>query len=137
MLDLAVPRNVEPAARRLAKVQLFDLDDLQKLCCPAAGEPSIAVAEAGHIIQDELKRLEASIRERAAAPELAELHQLGHRLAQEEAERALDRLGHLSDVERQVIRDMTQRLVRRVLYPVSRRLREALPARTDNARWTA
>jgi glutamyl-tRNA reductase len=124
VLDLAVPRNVEPAARRLPKVQLFDLDDLQKLCCPAAGEPSIAVAEAERIIQDELKRLEASIRERAAAPGLAELHRLGQRLAREEADRTLADLDRLSDVERQVVRDMAERLVRRVLYPVSRKLRE-------------
>jgi glutamyl-tRNA reductase len=124
VLDLAVPRNVEPAARRLAKVQLFDLDDLQKLCCPTAGEPSIAMAEAERIIQDELKRLEASIRERAAAPELAELHRLGQRLAREEADRTLADLDRLSDVERQVVRDMAERLVRRVLYPVSRKLRE-------------
>jgi len=124
VLDLALPRNVEPAARRLAKVQLFDLDDLQKLCCPAAGEPSIAMAEAERIIQDELKRLEASIRERAAAPGLAELHRLGQRLAREEANRTLAGLDRLSDLERQVVRDMADRLVRRVLYPVSRKLRE-------------
>ena len=124
VLDLAVPRNVEPAARRLPKVQLFDLDDLQNLCCPAAGEPSIAMAEAERIVQDELKRLEASIRERAAAPGLAELHRLGHRLAREEADRTLADLDRLSDVERQVVRDMAERLVRRVLYPVSRKLRE-------------
>ena len=124
VLDLAVPRNVESAARRLAKVQLFDLDDLQKLCCPAAGEPSIAMAEAERIIQDELKRLEASIRERAAAPGLAELHRLGQRLAREEADRTIAGLDRLSDLERQVVRDMADRLVRRVLYPVSRKLRE-------------
>jgi glutamyl-tRNA reductase len=124
VLDLAVPRNVEPAARGLPKVQLFDLDGLQKLCCPAAGEPSIGVAEAERIIQDELKRLEASIRERAAAPGLAELHRLGQRLAREEADRSLSDLDRLSDAERQVVRDMAERLVRRVLYPVSRKLRE-------------
>jgi glutamyl-tRNA reductase len=137
VLDLAVPRNVEPAARRLAKVQLFDLDDLQKLCCPAAGEPSIAVAEAERIIQDELTRLAASLRARTAAPGLAQLHQLGEQLAREEADRALTGLHHLSDMERQIVRDMAQRLVRRVLYPVSRRFRDIPPADTAGARWTA
>ena len=124
VLDLAVPRNVEPAARALANVQLLDLDDLQRGYCPAAGHPSIAVAEAERIIEDEIERLEASIRERAAAPGLAELHRLGQRLAREEADRTLADLDRLSDVERQVVRDMAERLVRRVLYPVSRKLRE-------------
>jgi len=137
MLDLAVPRNVEPAARALANLQLLDLDDLQQSCCPAAGHSSIAVAEAQRIIEDEIARLEATLRARAMIPELAHLHQLGERLAREEADHALARLGRLSDGERQAVRSMAERLVRRMLYPVSRKLREILPAQTDGVRWTA
>lgn len=137
MLDLAVPRNVEPAARALAKVKLLDLDDLQRGYCPAAGHPSIAVAEAQRIIEDELARLEASLQARAAAPTLAQLHRLGVQLAREEADRALARLDHLSHRERQIVRDMGERLVRRMLYPVSRELRTALPIPSEGARWTA
>ncbi|MBA3258851.1 MAG: glutamyl-tRNA reductase [Gemmatimonadales bacterium] len=123
VLDLAVPRNVEPSARKLPGVRLFNLDDLQQLRCPAAGQPSIAVAEAERILAEELARLEESLRARAAAPQLAELHRLGSELAREEADRALASLDRLSDLERQVVREMAERLVRRVLYPVSRNLR--------------
>jgi len=137
VLDLAVPRNVEPAARGLPKISLLDLDDLQERCCPAAGHPSIAIAQAQQIIEDELERLEARLGARAAAPGLAQLHQLGQQLAREEADRALAGLDRLSDMERQVVRDLAARLVRRVLYPVSRSLRKALSAETEGARWTA
>jgi glutamyl-tRNA reductase len=123
VLDLAVPRNVEPAARHLPGVRLFDLDDLQQLRCPAAGQPSIAIAEAERILAEELNRLQVDLRARAAAPQLAELHRLGAELAMEESARALASLERLSDVERQVVRDMAERLVRRVLYPVSRSLK--------------
>lgn len=123
VLDLAVPRNVEPAARDLGGVRLFNLDDLQELRCPAAGHPSIAVAEAERILAEEMARLDSSLRARSAAPRLTELHRIGAALAREEAERALASLDRLSDVERQVVRDMADRLVRRVLYPVSRTLR--------------
>jgi glutamyl-tRNA reductase len=125
VMDLAVPRNVEPAARELAALRLYDLDDLQRLRCPVAGEASIAVAEAERIVAEELVRLEVQLKAREAAPRLAELHRLGAELAREESERALSRLERLSDVERQVVRDMAERLVRRVLYPVSRSLRSA------------
>jgi glutamyl-tRNA reductase len=128
VLDLAVPRNVEAAVRHLSGVRLFDLDDLEKLRCPAAGQPSITVAGAERIIEDELERLMASLRGRAAAPGLAELHRFGQRVAREEANRALAGLHQLSDMERLVVRDMAERLVRRVLYPVSRTLREDLSA---------
>jgi glutamyl-tRNA reductase len=133
VLDLGVPRNVEPAARGLEQIRLHDLDDLEERCCPAASAPSIGIAEAKRIIEDELTRFEASLRARAVAPRLAQLHRLGEQLAREEADCALAGLDRLSDAERQVVRDMAERLVRRVLFSASRRLREALPAGARSA----
>jgi glutamyl-tRNA reductase len=123
IVDLGIPRNVEPAARSLSGVTLFDLDDLQRLCCPAAGTASLALNEAERVIDDELARLGLSLRSQAVAPRLAELHRLGVRLAEEESNWALGQLGNISESERDVVRQMADRLVRRVLYPVSRDLR--------------
>jgi glutamyl-tRNA reductase len=124
VMDLAVPRNVEPAARAVPGVRLYDLDDLQRLCCPAAGTASAALAEAQRVVTEEIARLAQSLRGRAAAPRLAELHRLGAQMAEQEAAWALAQLAVLSDRERQVVREMADRLVRRVLYPASRSLRE-------------
>jgi glutamyl-tRNA reductase len=123
VLDLAVPRNVDPAARQVAGVRLFDLDDLQRLCCPASDAPSDALAEAERILAQEMIRLDRSLRGRAAAPRLTELHRLGAEVAAQETAWALEQLAELSEREREVVREMADRLVRRVLYPVSRSLR--------------
>ncbi|MEO7986676.1 MAG: glutamyl-tRNA reductase [Gemmatimonadales bacterium] len=123
VVDLSVPRNVEPAARQIAGIRLFDLDDLQRLCCPAAEAPSAALAEAERILTEEIGRLEQSLRGRAAAPQLAELHRLGVEMAAQETAWALDQLAELSEREREIVREMADRLVRRVLYPVSRSIR--------------
>jgi glutamyl-tRNA reductase len=123
VVDLGVPRNVEPAARVIERVQLFDLDDLQRLCCPAAGAASAALGDAERVIDDELARLGLSLRGRVVAPRLAELHRLGVELAEQESDWALAQLESLSDSQRDVVRQMADRLVRRVLYPVSRTLR--------------
>ncbi|MGH7526751.1 MAG: glutamyl-tRNA reductase [Gemmatimonadales bacterium] len=124
VMDLAVPRNVEPQARAIPLVRLFDLDDLQRLCCPAAGTASAALAEAERVLQEEMARLALTLRSRAAAPQLAELHRLGAQMAAQETAWALAQLQELSDREQRVVREMANRLVRRVLYPVSRELRE-------------
>jgi glutamyl-tRNA reductase len=123
VVDLGVPRNVDPAARAIAAVQLFDLDDLQRLCCPAAGTASAALVEAERVIDDELARLGLSLRGRVVAPKLAELHRLGVEMAEQESAWALAQLESLDDVQREIVRQMADRLVRRVLYPVSRNLR--------------
>jgi glutamyl-tRNA reductase len=132
VIDLGIPRNVEPAARDIPGVELFDLDDLQRLCCPAAGTASEALLEAERVIDDELARLGLSLRGHAVAPRLAELHRLGIQLAEEESNRALDQLGDISPSQREVVRQMADRLVRRVLYPVSRDLRESRESKVES-----
>ena len=127
VMDLAVPRNVEPTARGVPGIDLFDLDDLQRLCCPAAGAPSAALEEAERVMDDELVRLGLSLRSRQVAPRLAELHRLGVELAEQESSWALAQLSELSEADREIVRQMADRLVRRVLYPVSRNLRKDEP----------
>lgn len=124
VMDLGVPRNVEPEARGLRGVVLFDLDDLQRLCCPAAAVPSAALRDAEQLLAEEMSRLDQALRGRAAAPRLAELHRLGAQVAEQETAWALAQMDDLTDRERSVVREMADRLVRRVLYPVSRSLRQ-------------
>ncbi len=125
VFDLSVPRNVEAAARAAPGVRLFDLDDLQRLRCPVEGFSSPAIQQARSILEHEIERLDIALRARAAAPRLAELHRIAARLAVEEAEVALAQLSDLDEREQQVVREMAERLVRRVLYPVSRTVRAA------------
>lgn len=123
-IDLSVPRNVQPEARAIPGIRLFDLDDLQRLCCPAAGMPAAALRDAERLLEEEIARLELALRARAVAPRLAELHRHGAQIAEQEAAWALEQLSELSERDQQVVRELAERLVRRVLYPVSRSLRE-------------
>jgi glutamyl-tRNA reductase len=124
VLDLAVPRNVEPAARDLPGVRLFDLDDLRLQHCPATSASSPALDHAERVLHEEYVRFRSALRHRAAAPHLAELHRLGAELAQEEADRALAELESLSERDRDVVRQLASRLTRRLLYPASKAIRE-------------
>ena len=64
-----------------------------------------------------------SLRGNGRGAKLAELHRLGVELAEQESAWALAQLDTLSETDREVVRQMADRLVRRVLYPVSRSLR--------------
>ena len=126
VLDLALPRNVDPAARDVPGIRLFDLDDLRLQHCPAAVGASPALEEAEAIVRAEVSGFRKMLRERAAAPHLAELHRLGERIAQEESDRTLGELGPLSEEQQHRVRQMAERLVRRVLYPASQTIRHNL-----------
>ncbi len=125
VFDLSVPRNVDPTVREVPGIRLFDLDDLQRLRCPVEGFASPAIDRALGVLDQEIRRLDTALRARAAAPRLADLHRMAARLAEEEADVALAQLGDLDEREQRVVREMAERLVRRVLYPVSRTVRAA------------
>ncbi len=122
VLDLGVPRNVDPAARDVPGVRLFDLDDLRLQHCPATGPSAPALDAVNRLLDAEVARFERALRRRAAVPELVELHRLGAALAREEAERALAEMGTLSEDKSAAVRRMADRLARRLLYPASRTL---------------
>jgi glutamyl-tRNA reductase len=107
-------------------VRLFDLDDLRLQHCPAAVGSAPALEEAEALVRTELSRFRKTLRSRLVGPHLAELHRLGERVAREEADRTLEELGSLSEQQQDVVRLMAERLVRRVLYPASRKIRESL-----------
>src|SRR5262249_58663680 len=104
-MDSAAPSTVEPAARQIQGIRLFDLDDLQRLCCPAADAPAEALADAERLLEEELGRLEQTLRGHRAAPRLAELHRLGAEVAAQETAWALGQLDELTERERDVVRE--------------------------------
>jgi len=128
VLDLGVPRNVDPESRNLAGLALLDLDDLRARGCPIGASGSSALREAEDMLLDETERLSGRLRALAAGARLARLHRAGEAIAREEADRALEELGRLGDTERDVVRRMAQRLARRILYPASQMLKDREPS---------
>jgi glutamyl-tRNA reductase len=134
LIDLGVPRNVAPNAAELPGVRVLDLDDLPGT--PAGPDLDRRFHEAEQALEVELACLLEKLGGLAAGKRLADLHRTGERLAAEEAARTLARLPGLTAEEREAVRRMAVRLVRRVLYPASRSVRVSatatVPARADN-----
>src|SRR5205823_13196550 len=72
ILDLAVPRDVEPAVGQLENVFLYDIDDLQAVAAHAAAERHHEVPAAERIVTDEVERFWAWYGGLAALPVLKE-----------------------------------------------------------------
>ena len=121
ILDLAVPRDVDPAVRDLPAVRLCDIDDLREAV--GARRPGAAdeVARAEGIVREETARYATRQKEARLAPVIEALQARGEEVRAAELRRMAAILAALSPRDREAVEGMTRRIVRRLLHdPVVR-----------------
>ncbi len=124
IVDIAVPRDVEPSAGEIANVRLFDIDDLQAAAETNRLARQQEVAAVEEIVEFELDRFETWYGGLRATPTIARLRSQAEAARKRELERTLARLGHLSEADRRRIDAMTKALVKRILHEPVTRLRD-------------
>ena len=124
VLDLAMPRDFEPAIREELGVYLYGIDDLTEACDRnrAARAKELPIAE--RIVEEETRAFVADARHRASGPVIARFR-AGLKSAQaKELQRLYDRLPNLDDRSRQEIQQFADRLVGKMLHPPLESLRD-------------
>jgi glutamyl-tRNA reductase len=113
LLDLAVPRDVEPDAGTLAGVTLIDVDALRDR--GSAGEQE-AVAGAREIVAQEVRRFVVRRRGDELAPVIREIRRRGDTILQRELERYAGRLADLTPDERAAVEALARGIVAKLLH---------------------
>ncbi len=124
-IDIAVPRNVDPALNGLENVYVYDVDDLTGIADEnlAARRREAEVAE--QMVADEARRF---IRELAALrvkPTIVALRRKAADVKRAELARAARRLGDLSAKQQKAVEIMADGIVNKMLHDVTRALRHA------------
>jgi glutamyl-tRNA reductase len=88
IVDLAVPRDVEPEVARLDDVYVYTVDDLGRIVASGAETRQAAVAQAEAIIESRVRDFEAWLKTRAAVPLIQGLRERADALRDKELERA-------------------------------------------------
>jgi glutamyl-tRNA reductase len=123
LLDIAVPRDVEPEVGKLDGIYLADIDDLQKVAAEHRDERQTEAADAEAIVVQELDRFLKAWRGRLLGPTVTALrsHVLG--VAQAEAARVLAANPGLGDRERKLLGDLAESLAKKLLHAPQMALR--------------
>lgn len=116
LIDLGVPRNIAPAVGDLPNVYLYNIDDLQKITAENQNIRLSEMDEAKIIIDEETKAFYESVSDHLTTPMIAKLNQKVEWIRQNELEKTLTRLKHLSDEDQKAIGLMTQALVKKILH---------------------
>lgn len=124
ILDLALPRDVEPSAAQVPGVSLFNVDQLPEVRDGLPSPQEVARAEA--LVAQEVERFLGWLREREAAPTVAALYRKAEGIRQQELDRALPRLSTLSPQQKETVQALTRAIVGKLLHgPIARCKAEA------------
>jgi glutamyl-tRNA reductase len=116
LIDIAVPRNVEPATNELDNIFLYDIDDLQKVVSENVKARMDEAAEADRIVSEEVERLESWMRMRQAGPVIAALQEQLEQVRATELERMRGKLGPLTAEQERAIEALTRGIVNKIAH---------------------
>ncbi len=121
LIDIAVPRDLDPAIANLEGCTLYDID--------ALGDGLVGreedVREAERIVAEEAARFADWRRSRGAAPAIAALRRRAEEIRADELARAEPRLAELSERERKTVEILTTQIVNKLLHAPTVRAKEA------------
>ena len=125
IVDVAVPRDVDPQAANLQGVTLLDMDDLRAFAEAGMNERRREMVAVEAMIAEELERFVSVSSAREVAPLVAGLHERGESVRTAELERYRARLGELDDRQVDVIEALTKGIVAKLLHDPTVGLKDA------------
>jgi glutamyl-tRNA reductase len=125
VMDLGVPRNVEPAASDLDGLVLLDMDDLRSAVSDALSGREDEVAAADRIVTDEVERYRVASRARDAAPMVSALRARVEEARRTEFDRQRAKRSELSDAEWDQVDAVTRAMMAKLLHQPTVALKDA------------
>lgn len=115
LIDIAVPRDVDPALGEMKGVTVYNIDDLEDVVDVNKTFRSNEAKLAGKIIEEEITALKERLRYYTMRPVMVQLHDKMNFLRQKVLKKAFIKMPGLTDEERRIIDLMTQRLEHKFL----------------------
>jgi glutamyl-tRNA reductase len=128
VIDIAVPRDAEPAIADFDGLYLFDIDDLEKVVAQNLAERAKAAEHAGRIVEHEAGQFERWLRSQGVVPTIRALRERFAQVAEAEVQKTLDALArreHTPAQQREAIQRLVQLVVNKLLHQPTTALREA------------
>jgi len=116
MIDISVPRNIDPEINNIDNVYLYDIDDLQGVVVTNIQERSREAEKAERIVDEEVETLlrwQASL---AAVPTIVALRDKAEAIRREELEKTIRKLDGIGEKEVESIEALTNSIVNKLIH---------------------
>jgi len=125
IVDIAMPRDVDPSAGELDGVTLLDMDDLRSFVDVGVQGRQQEAERAGDIVDEELARYRSTTIAREAAPLVTALRERAEEVRSGELERLKARLADLDERQRDAVEALTKGIVAKLLHEPTVKLKDA------------
>ncbi len=125
LVDLAVPRDVDPALAAIDGCYVYDIDDLEAIVSSSLAGRRAEAVEAERIVADEAERFRAWQASLAVVPAIASLRARAEEIRASELQRMESRLGRLAETDRDAVETVTAQIVAKLLHQPTVRMKEA------------
>jgi glutamyl-tRNA reductase len=124
LIDVAVPRDLDPAIHELDGCYLYDIDDLESVVASTLSGRRREAARAEAIVAEEAEDFREWLASREVVPAIASLRAWAEEIRAAELARVRGRLG-LSESQEEAVDSITVQIVNKLLHPPTVRLKEA------------
>jgi glutamyl-tRNA reductase len=125
IIDIAVPRDVDPRAAEIEQVFLYNIDDLQAIVRENLEKRGAEVARAELIVEEEVRRFSTWQRSRDAVPTIVALRERFEAIRKSELERLEPKMASLPPDARARVDEITRLLVEKLLLRPTEQLKNA------------
>ena len=134
LIDIAVPRNIDPAVNELEHAFLYDIDDLQRIVDRNLKGRREVADEAERIVSQEVDRLLARLRTRDVTPTIVSLQEQLEAVRRDVLSRYRPRLGKLTLEQEQTLEALTRGIINKIAHgPISEMRRQASEQANEDA----
>jgi glutamyl-tRNA reductase len=116
LIDISVPRNIDPAVRHVDNAFLFDIDDLKFRVERNRGERLQEAEKAERMVHEEVDVVQQWLQSLEVTPTIVALKTRAEDIKRAEVEKAIGRLAHLSPQERELVEGMASSIVNKLIH---------------------
>lgn len=117
IIDISVPRNIDPEINDLDNVYLYNIDDLQGVVDTNVSERGKEAEKAEEIIEEEIETFLKWQSSLDSVPTIVALREKAEEIKREELDRLLNRISNLDEKEKKAIEYMATAIVNKLIHP--------------------
>jgi len=116
LIDISVPRNIDPAVKDIDNAFLFDIDDLEMHVEQNREERRREAGKAERMVEEEVEVILQWLKSLEVTPTIVALRRWAEEIKRAELEKSMGRLGHLSPEERGVVEGLASAIINKLLH---------------------